>query len=108
MNQRKAQLELVARSGKSYPFPFAKLIPRPSSKDRLVEASVDDDLGGEAVTYALTSGAEGSVHIEHALEYNQEPRYLAELLAHKLTVEALEGPIPRESGLEEPFECAWC
>jgi hypothetical protein len=88
VNQRKAELQLVTRSGKSYAFPFAKLTPRPSSKDRLVKAYVDEELGNEAVTYALASGAEGSVHIDHALEYNQEPKYLAELLAHKLTVEA--------------------
>jgi hypothetical protein len=42
-----------------------------------------------AVTYVLESGTEGSVHIEQALEYNQDPRYLADLLSHKLTVEAL-------------------
>jgi hypothetical protein len=88
VNQRKAQLELVLRSGKSYPFPFAKLAPRPSTKDRIVNAYVDEDFGKEAVTYTLASGAEGSVHIDHALEYNQEPKYLAELLAHRLTVEA--------------------
>jgi hypothetical protein len=74
VNQRKAQLELVTRSGKSFPFPFAKLKPRPSSKDRLVKAFVDDELGNEAVTYSLASGREGSVHIDHALEYNQEPK----------------------------------
>jgi len=30
------------------------------------------------------------VHIDHALEYNQDPNYLAELLTHQLTVEALK------------------
>jgi len=33
-------------------------------------------------------GAEGVVHIEQALEYNQDPGYLAELLVHQLTAEA--------------------
>jgi hypothetical protein len=89
VNNRKARLELVLRSGKSYPFPFAKLEPRPSSKDRIQKAYVDRELGNEAVTYVLASGAEGSVHIDHALEYNRDPKYLAELLAHKLTVEAV-------------------
>jgi hypothetical protein len=28
------------------------------------------------------------VHIDHALEYNEDPTYLAELLIHKLSVEA--------------------
>jgi len=58
---------------------------------------VDRELGNEAVTYVLSSGAEGSVHIDHALEYNRDPRYLAELLAHKLTVEA--GKRIEQSGL---------
>jgi hypothetical protein len=49
---------------------------------------VDEELGNEAVTYVLESGAEGSVHVDHALEYNQDPAYLSEILAHRLTVEA--------------------
>ncbi len=36
----------------------------------------------------LESGAEGSVHIDHALAYNEDPTYLAELAIHRLTVEA--------------------
>jgi len=48
------------------------------------------ELGNEAVTYVLRSGAEGSIHIDHVLEYNQDPDYLAELLSHKLAVEAVK------------------
>lgn len=88
INNRKGQLELLVRAGKSYPFPYAKLSPRPSSKDRIREAVVDKELGGEAVAYVLESGAEGTIHIDSALEYNQDPSCLAELLNHKLTVEA--------------------
>ncbi|TMB13081.1 MAG: hypothetical protein E6J71_23270 [Deltaproteobacteria bacterium] len=88
VNNRKAQLELTVRSGKVFPFPYAKLDPRPTSKNRIREVYVDKELGKEAVTYVLASGAEGSVHIDHALEYNEDPSYLAELLIHKLTVEA--------------------
>ncbi len=90
VNNRKSQLELTVRSGKMYPMPFVKLKPRPSAKDRISDAYVDRELGSAAVTYVLTSGAEGSVHIDHALEYNQDPGLLAELLTHKLTVEALK------------------
>jgi len=97
VNNRKAQIELVVRSGRIYPVPFAKLVPRPSSKDRIEQAYVDEELGNEAVTYILASGAEGTVHIDHALEYNQDPGMLAELLAHKLTVEA--GRRAERSGL---------
>lgn len=88
VNNRKAQLELVTKSGRSLPFPFVKLDPRPSTQNRIARAFVDKELGSEAVTYVLESGAEGSVHVDHALEYNQDPTHLAELLAHKLTVEA--------------------
>ena len=88
VNNRKAQLELTVRSGKVFSVPYAKLDPRPTPRNRIREVYIDKDLGNEAVTYVLESGNEGSVHIDHALEYNQDPSYLAELLTHQLTVEA--------------------
>lgn len=88
VNNRKAQLELVTRAGKVYPIPFAKLDPAPTRRDRIREAHIDKELANEAVTYILASGKEGAVHIDHAREYNEDPAHLAELLAHKLTVEA--------------------
>jgi hypothetical protein len=88
INNRKGQFELAVRSGKVFPIPFAKLHPRPTPDDRVARAYVDKELGSEAVTYVLESGADGSVHIDHALEYNQDPSYLADILIHKLTVEA--------------------
>jgi hypothetical protein len=88
VNNRKAQLELVTRSGRVLPIPFVKLDPRPTATNRIREVYVDRELGSEAVTYVLESGEEGSVHSDHALEYNEDPSYLAELLIHKLTVEA--------------------
>ena len=42
------------------------------------------------MTYVLDSGAEGSLHIDHVLEYNEDPRLLSELLTHRLTLEARE------------------
>jgi hypothetical protein len=101
LNNRKAQLELSVRSGKIFPLPYAKLDPRPTSKNAIRQVYVDKELGGEAVTYVLESGDEGSVHLDHALEYNEDPSYLAELLVHKLTVEARKrvdtaGPSRRE------------
>lgn len=88
-NNRKAQVEVVTRKGGEYAFPYAKLDPRPTTKDPLVSISVDKELASEAVTYALKSGREGSVHLDQILEYNQDPSYIAELLTHRLTVEAL-------------------
>ena len=36
----------------------------------------------------LESGAEGSVHVDHALEYNEDPGALSELLVHRLTLKS--------------------
>ncbi len=36
----------------------------------------------------MKSGKEGSVHIEQILEYNEDPKYLGDLLIYKLSVEA--------------------
>lgn len=88
VNNRKAQLEVVTANGSVYPLPFSQLSPRPTAANRVCEAGPDRELANEAVTYTLDSGAEGSVHIDSVLEYNQDPRYLSELMLHKLTVDA--------------------
>ena len=88
VNRHKRQLELETRSGKVLPVPFARLEPRPTPTDRMAEAWVDRELGSEGVTYRLESGAHGSVHVDHALEYNRDPGHVAEVLVHELTVEA--------------------
>jgi hypothetical protein len=90
INNRKSQIELTARSGKTFPVPYSRLDPRPTTKDRIREAFVDRELANEAVTYILESGAEGAVHVEQALDYNQDPGYLADLLVHELTAAALQ------------------
>jgi predicted XRE-type DNA-binding protein len=38
----------------------------------------------------LESGADGSVHVDHVLDYNEEPGYMRDLLLHNLTAEALQ------------------
>lgn len=88
INQRKARIELVVSNGGVLPFPFSRLSPRPTSNNRIREAYPDKELAKEAVTYRLESGAEGSLHLDAVLEYNQDPRYLSELLLHELTVQA--------------------
>ncbi len=88
VNNRKAQLELTARSGRMFPLPFGRMNPRPTASDRVTSAYVDKELANEAVTYVLESGAEGAVHIDQALDYNRDPSFLAELMVHELTVEA--------------------
>ena len=69
-------------------FPYIKAEPRPTANDPVDEVSVDKELGREAFIYVLKSGAEGTIHIDQVLEYNQDPGYLRDLLLYKLTLEA--------------------
>ena len=87
-NNRKNEFSVVTRSGVEYPFPYAKANPRPSPKNRIEDVFVDKELGKEAFTYVLESGEKGSIHIEQVLEYNEDPKYLADLLTYKLSLEA--------------------
>jgi hypothetical protein len=89
----------IKTSRKTLWFPYGKLDPKPTAKDPVVRASVDPELGREGVTYGLRSGAEGSVHVDQVLEYNQDPDHLRDLLLYKLTLEAqkrvAKGPLSR-------------
>jgi hypothetical protein len=89
-NNRKKEFNLIARSGVEYSFPYSQTTPQPSTADRVAKVLVDKELGNEAFTYFLASGQEGSIHIEQVLEYNEEPKYLADLLVYKLSLEALQ------------------
>ena len=80
----------VATYRKQYLFPYAKLDVRPSRDDPVRQVHVDKELGSEAFTYVLESGTEGTVHIDHVLEYNRDPRYMRDLLLYKLTLAAQE------------------
>ena len=86
-NNRKHTFEVSTSRG-SLLFPYSKAEPSPGSSNSITELAVDPELGREAFTYRLASGAEGTVHIEQVLDYNQDPSYLRDLLLHKLTVEA--------------------
>jgi hypothetical protein len=86
-NSRKRQFEVDTRK-RTLVFPFAHADPAPSPKDPLKEVFVDAELGREALTYSLASGAEGTVHLDSILEYNQDPNYMAELALYQLTTEA--------------------
>ncbi len=90
-NNRRHEFSVITRSGASYTFPYSEADPCPDPGDRIAEVFVDKELGNEAFTYVLESGEEGSIHIEQILEYNEDPKYLAELLIYKLTLEAREG-----------------
>ena len=78
----------VRTSTKALVFPFSKADPRPTIQNPVAEVSVDADAGREAFTYVLQSGKTGTVHVEQVLDYNQDPRYLRDLLLYRLTLEA--------------------
>jgi len=97
-NNRKKTFEVTTRKA-TLSFPFAKLSVRPTRDDRVAEVFADPELGREAFTYQLESGAEDTIHIDAVLEYNQDPDYLSELLLHRLTIEAQQAV--EESGLSK-------
>ncbi len=86
-NNRKKAFEVTTYK-KTYFFPYAKLTFPPSPTNKISVVYVDKELGHEAFTYLLESGNEDTVHIDHVLEYNQDPRYLRDLLLYQLTLEA--------------------
>ena len=88
-NNRRKAFE-VATYNKRYLFPYAKLEVRPSRENPVKRVSIDKELDNEAFTYELASGDEGTVHIDHVLEYNGDPRYMRDLLLYKLTLAAQE------------------
>ena len=96
LNNRKHQFEVVI-DGDPFLFPYAKSDPIPTSTDPVVKAAADPDLGNEAFTYQLSSGAEGTVHADAVLEYNQDPSTMADLAIYQLTLQARDRY--EESGL---------
>ncbi len=88
-DKRRRRFDVTTRRG-VLPFPYGRCDPAPSPHDRLVEVFVDPDLGREAFTYRLESGAEGSVHVDSVLDVNADPDYLARLELYRLTLEAKE------------------
>ncbi len=88
-NNRKKAFEVIT-SSKDYLFPYVKLAVPPARGNPITTVYVDKELDGEAFTYELESGDEGTVHIDHVLEYNRDPRYMRDLLLYKLTLAAQE------------------
>lgn len=86
-NGHKRHFEVETRRG-TLVFPFSQTEPTPSSENPIRELFVDTELGREGFTYHLASGAEGTVHIDSVLEYNEDPTYMAELALYELTTQA--------------------
>lgn len=95
-NNRKHRFELTV-DGEMFVFPYAKADPAPSSTDPLVEVAPDPELGNDAFTFQLSSGSEGTVHVDAVLEYNQDPSTMADLAIYHLTLQARDRY--EESGL---------
>ena len=87
-NNRRREFLIHTSSARELAFPYAKADPVPSPDNPLTDVFVDEELGNEAFTYTLRSGEQGSVHIDQVLEFNEDPEYLADLLAYELSVEA--------------------
>ncbi len=86
-NNRKKTFE-IRTSTKTLVLPFSQADPAPTVEDPVRESVVDEETGREGFTYVLESGRSGTVHVEHVLEYNQDPSYLRNLLLYRLTIEA--------------------
>ncbi len=74
-NHKKAFV--VQTATRRFEFPYAKVVPHPTSGDPVVQVDVDAELGREGFSYVLRLGKEGTVHMNQVLEYNQDPRVLA-------------------------------
>ncbi len=86
-NNRRRAFEVRLHS-RTLSFPYIKAEPRPRADDPVNAVRVDKELGREAFVYTLESGAEGTIHVDQVLEYNQDPGYLRDLLLYRLTLEA--------------------
>jgi hypothetical protein len=87
LNNKRKVFE-VKTSSRTYPFPFSKAAPRPTTENPVQQIHVDKEIGREGFSYQLASGGTGTIHIEQALEYNNDPNYLRDQLLYKLTLEA--------------------
>ncbi len=72
---------------KDYSYPYAKTAPMPTTQNPITAAYPDKELGRKAFTYVLRNGAEGTVHADHVLEYNRDPKFMLELFTHNLSAQ---------------------
>ncbi len=84
-NARKNAFEVRTRD-QSLQFPFAAVQPTASKEDPVASVDVDPEIGDEGFTYTLRSGAQGTVHVDHVLEYNRDPAYMSRHMVYELTL----------------------
>ena len=97
-NNRKKAIEIETAKGR-LGLPFSHLRLKPTVRDRIAEIYVDSELGGQGITYRLSSGKEDSLHVDAFLDYNRDPDFLRNLMLHKLSVEAAK--VLESSGLSK-------
>src|SRR3546814_21020584 len=85
-DNRRRRFEVTTRRG-VLAFPYARCEPAPSPDDRLVEVFVDAELGREAVTYRLESGAAGRIQVDPVLDVHARTDYHAPLQRYTHTLE---------------------
>jgi hypothetical protein len=71
-----------------YYYPYAELRLQPSSGNVIREVSIDRASRNQSFIYILQSGDEGTVHIDHVLDYNFQPEQLRKRVLKALTKEA--------------------
>ena len=86
INNRRKAFE-VRTSSRRMLLPFAKVAPKPTAADPVVQVFVDKEIGSEGFGYVLRSGRAGTAHVEQVLEYNKDPDHLRDQLLYKLTLE---------------------
>ena len=88
-NNKKKCFIVETRKG-VYEYPFSRLRKRPTATDGLVDVSIDQDAGREAISYRLLSGKMDTLHIDEVLHFNEDRGYLREQLLYDLTIKAQE------------------
>jgi len=86
-NNRRRQFEIETQKT-TFTFPYAKLFTSPCRENPLRKVWVDEELGSEAFSWTLADGSEESLHLDHVLEFNRDPDFVAALLLYKLSLEA--------------------
>jgi len=84
-NNRKKAFEVYTHN-KTFLFPYAVVYPKSTRENKIINTYIDEKLGREGFVYVLASGEEGTVHIDHVLEYNKDPSYMADMFLYKLTL----------------------
>ncbi len=69
-----------------FTLPSAKLRPRPTLENPIVEFHIDRELGDQGIEYLLKDGTPGAVHLDAFREYSCDPEFFRELIVYKATI----------------------